>query len=404
MVSNRKEAGFFSKKKAAPAPAPASVESAVDAPPNTCSAADGGACASACTAPHKPAEAIKPYCYVPKHISEEAQAYLSTAHPKEPQPDIVQQRAYFDARTKPAGTAAADAFLQSTEEATLAGVPCVYATPKGHISSSNPASRQLLLYLHGGAYSLGSCKASAWQVAAPVAHAAGLKVLCVDYRLAPEHPFPAALDDALAVYKYLLTEEGYDSHNIVMLGDSAGGGLVMALLQLLNKLPDEHDNLEMPAAVVLYSPWVDLLPHAGDSTVTLTGVDPMLRAPTDLDSPAPAALAYVAGNASMLSDPLVSPLYGVYDDAPFSPTLLQVGLRDILISSNVMLYRKMRAAGQHVIFSPFEAMWHVFQAFWNIPEAQVANEEAAEFFRDHMPQRGGAGEAGDADVAADSTT
>jgi acetyl esterase/lipase len=187
-------------------------------------------------------------------------------------------------------------------------------------------------------------------------------------------------------------------------GDSAGGGLVMALLQLINQLPDEADSLEMPAAVALYSPWVDLLPHAGDSTVTLTGVDPMLRAHTDLDSPAPIALAYVAGNASMLADPLVSPLHGTYDDAVFPPTLIQVGLRDILISSNVLLYRKMRAAGQHVVFSPFEAMWHVFQAFYHISEAQVAYKEAADFFRDHMPHRDSLQEAGDGDTAADSAT
>jgi hypothetical protein len=207
------DAGLFSKKKAAPAEAAASAGT----PSNTCSAADGGACANVCTAPHKPAEAMKPYCYVPKHISQEAQAFLSTAHPKEPQPDITQQRAYFDGRTTPVGKAAADAFLQSTEEATIAGVPVVYGTPKGYTGSSDNASKQLLLYFHGGAYTLGSCKTSAWMVAAPVAHAAQLKTLCLEYRLAPEHPFPAALDDALAVYKHLLTEEGYAPNNIAML-------------------------------------------------------------------------------------------------------------------------------------------------------------------------------------------
>jgi acetyl esterase/lipase len=178
----------------------------------------------------------------------------------------------------------------------------------------------------------------------------------------------------------------------------------MALLQLINQLPDGHETLEIPAAVALYSPWVDLLPHAGDSTVTLTGVDPMLRANDDLDSPAPMALAYVAGNASALSDPLVSPLHGTYDDAPFPPTLIQVGLRDILISSNVLLYRKMRAAGQHVVFSPFEAMWHVFQAAWSIPEAQAANKETADFFRDHMPQRTSLQDVDSDDAAVDSTS
>ncbi|KAF6252606.1 Alpha/Beta hydrolase protein [Scenedesmus sp. NREL 46B-D3] len=389
------EAGFFSRQKAPPAKAPA----AAGTPTNTCSAADGGACANECTPPHKPANAVKPYCYVPKHVSQEAQAYLRTAHPKEAQPGIKQQRADFDAKTMPLGTAAADNFLESTQEATMAGVPVVYGTPKGYTDSG---SKQLLVYFHGGAYSLGSCKTSAWMIAAPVAHAAGLQVLCVGYRLAPEHPFPAALDDALAVYKHLLTEEGYNAHNIVLLGDSAGGGLIMALLQLINQSTDEHDALDNPAAVALYSPWVDLSPRGGDSLVTLTGVDPMLRIPDDLDSPSPAALAYVAGNASMLSHPLVSPLHGSFDDALFPPTLIQVGLRDILLSSNVLLYRKMHAAGQHVVFSPYEAMWHVFQAFWNVPEAQAANKETADFLRDHLPQRPSAGDGGD--DAADSTT
>eukprot|EP00882_Tetradesmus_deserticola_P008589 GHRQ01009057.1.p1 GENE.GHRQ01009057.1~~GHRQ01009057.1.p1 ORF type:complete len:411 (+),score=100.08 GHRQ01009057.1:155-1387(+) len=390
------EAGFFSRNKASPAQA----APAVVTPSNTCSSTDGGACAGECTAPHRPADSVKPYCYVPKHVSKEAQAYLKAAHPKEFLPDITQQRAYFDARTTPIGTAAADTFLQSTEDATIAGVSVVYGTPKGYTSS---VSKQLLLYFHGGAYSLGSCKSSAWMIAAPVAHAAGLQVLCVEYRLVPEHPFPAALDDALAVYRHLLVEEGYSAHNIVMLGDSAGGGLIMALLQLINQLPDEqqHDAIDTPAAVVLYSPWVDLSPHGGDSIVTLTGVDPMLRAPNDPDSPSPAALAYVAGNASLLSDPLVSPLHGTYDDVHFPPTLIQVGLRDMLISSNVLLYRKMHAAGQLVTFSPYEAMWHVFQAFWNFPEAQAANQEAADFLRDHLPQHASQQDAGEA--AGDST-
>eukprot|EP00882_Tetradesmus_deserticola_P021896 GHRQ01023733.1.p1 GENE.GHRQ01023733.1~~GHRQ01023733.1.p1 ORF type:complete len:249 (-),score=55.05 GHRQ01023733.1:36-782(-) len=204
------EAGFFSRNKASPAQA----APAVVTPSNTCSSTDGGACAGECTAPHRPADSVKPYCYVPKHVSKEAQAYLSAAHPKEFLPDIPQQRAYFDARTTPIGTAAAATFLQSTEDATIAGVPVVYGTPKGYTSS---VSKQLLLYFHGGAYSLGSCKSSAWMIAAPVAHAAGLQVLCVEYRLVPEHPFPAALDDALAVYRHLLVEEGYSAHNIVML-------------------------------------------------------------------------------------------------------------------------------------------------------------------------------------------
>jgi hypothetical protein len=225
------DAGFFSKKKAAPAEA----APAAGTPSQTCSAADGGACANVCTAPHKPAEAVKPYCYVPRHVSQEAQAYLSTAHPKEPQPDIKQQRAYFDGRTTPVAKAAIETLLQSTEEATIAGVPVVYGTPKGYSGSSDSHSKQLMLYFHGGAYSLGSCKTSAWMVAAPVAHAAQLKTLCVDYRLAPEHPFPAALDDALAVYKHLLTEEEYAPNNIVMLVSGRCGDVMLCFFRRLCK-------------------------------------------------------------------------------------------------------------------------------------------------------------------------
>lgn len=233
-----------------------------------------------------------------------------------------------------------------------------------------------LLCRFAGAYYRGGCYAHGWAAAGGVAAAAGLKILCVNYRLAPEHPFPAGLEDALAVYRHVIGQLHYKPENVALLGDSAGGGLCMALLQQLIR-----DKLPLPSAAVLFAPWVDLT-GAGDSVTTLTAVDPMLQHELNLKG---AALAYVAGKEELLADPLVSPLFAAYDDAQaYPPILIQVGLRDSLLSSSAMLYRKLRDGGnEYVVFSPFEGMWHVFQAAL-VPEAQAASREAAMFLVKHL--------------------
>jgi acetyl esterase/lipase len=217
---------------------------------------------------------------------------------------------------------------------------------------------------------------------AATAAAANLTIICPEYRLAPEHPFPAGLNDALSVYKAMIKDQGYKPENIVFVGDSAGGGMVAAMaLQL------QREGVPLPAALGMFSPWSDAT-EAGDTKVTMTGLDPIIAgldpiSPTDAPS---GGIIYVGGNVSQLQNPLVSPVQAdwaeLFPKGSLPPTLIQVGLREVLLSDAVRLYHKMRkaAARGHVVLSPYEGMWHNFQGYVNISEAAVASQEMGEHF------------------------
>jgi acetyl esterase/lipase len=201
-------------------------------------------------------------------------------------------------------------------------------------------------------------------------------VLCFEYRLAFDAPFPAAVDDAMAVYKALISSNRYKPRNIALIGDSAGGGLALALL-----LKAKQQQLPLPGALLLMSPWADLT-QSGDTQTTLTGVDPILQYTLNLAQP---ALTYVNGNPALFQDPLVSPLKASADSYKgFPPTLIQVGLRDSLLSLSTMLHRKLTSVGVESVLSPWEGMWHLFQASLNVPEAQEAQRELAKFLVKHL--------------------
>jgi len=247
-------------------------------------------------------------------------------------------------------------YFSATKQAPLGGVPTVTDTPVGFNQSDPSTARKVLLYLHGGGYVNGACRKQ-WVTVAVAARALRVPVVCADYRLAPEHPFPAALDDATAVYKALLARGGGGGADIAILGDSAGGGLALALLQRLRA-----EGLPYPAALALYSPWSELT-KSGDTQTTLEGVDPRLSYARRLGS---AALAYVGGDAAWLSDPRVSPLRANWSARAVGRLpriLIQVGLRDSLLSNAAQLYRKLRAGGQEAEFSPWEGMWHDWQTW-----------------------------------------
>jgi monoterpene epsilon-lactone hydrolase len=324
------------------------------------SAADAARLQAACTAPRSGNDATKPFCALPDGVSKEAQDYLATAHVNPVPTDVStpaaarRVREGFEAgradMVTSANGGAKDYFSEARRE-TLGGVPVVIAAPVG-FKPAGPAGKKLLFFLHGGAYVVGSCPTQ-WTQAAVVARDLGARLLCVDYRLAPEHPFPAGLDDAAAAYRAAL--KTFAPKDIALLGDSAGGGLIMALLLKIHQL-----GLPAPAAAALFSPWIDLT-GAGDTQKTLVGVDPQLDYKMNLENP---ALAYVAGDASKLSDPLVSPLRADYSKAAageLPPILIQIGLRDIFLSHAAELYRKLVAAGQPAQFSPWDGLWHDFQ-------------------------------------------
>jgi acetyl esterase/lipase len=183
-----------------------------------------------------------------------------------------------------------------------------------------------------------------------------------------------------------LLKQGFQGRNIVLLGDSAGAGMVPAVAIQL-----QQEGVALPAALGMFSPYTDLL-NRGDSARFLAAIDPLLpgaAAPdfTGRNVLEGLAAVYLGNNASNINDPLASPVEGhyaqVFPNGSLPPTLIQVGLRETLLSDAVRLYHKMKEAAPapgHVVLSPYEGMWHVFQGFFSFPEAQAASKEMADYF------------------------
>jgi epsilon-lactone hydrolase len=228
-------------------------------------------------------------------------------------------------------------------------------------------AERVVLHLHGGAYVLGSPETHRG-LASALSRTSHAQVFLPRYRLAPEDRFPAAVDDAVASYRWLTETCGVPPGSIAIAGDSAGGGLGLALLLSLRDA-----GLALPACYLGLSPWTDLA-ATGGSMRDLDGIDPWLSA----DSVGPAARAY-AGDAS-LEDPLVSPLYGDLTGLP--PMLVHVGTDEILLDDAVRLVERARAAGVDASVGRFPGLWHVFQAF-PLPESKTSLRELGGFVRRH---------------------
>jgi len=247
------------------------------------------------------------------------------------------------------------------EETTVGGVPAIVATPK-----SVQCDRQIL-YLHGGGYSMGSPK-SHIAMAARLGKRAGATVTVIDYRLAPEHPYPAAIDDCVAAYRDLAGRT--DPSLITIAGDSAGGGATLATLCALR---DAGDTL--PGCAYVLSPWTDLT-ASGESVRSKADVDPMID-PALINS---AAAMY--GGELPLDHAGVSPLFA--DLAGLPPMLIQTGVDEVLLSDSTRLAERAKNAGVHAELDLADGMWHVYQAFAGyMPEANEALIHAARFIRSH---------------------
>lgn len=236
---------------------------------------------------------------------------------------------------------------------------------------ATPASRhdRHILYLHGGGYIMGwpgLYRDLTWRLAA----LCRARVLCIDYRLAPEHPFPAALDDAVTAYRWLLAQ-GADPRRMTLMGDSSGGGLVFATML---RLRDE--GVALPAAAVVVSPWTDLA-LTGESLQLNADIDPMI--PVEL---APAVVDLCLAGADP-RNPYASPLYG--DPTGLPPTLILVGGDEVLRDDAVRMADKMRAAGCHVELEVWPHMWHVWHMLMRVmPEAKAAITRIATFMQDKL--------------------
>ncbi len=252
----------------------------------------------------------------------------------------------------------------SVEQSMLNGVTIWTITPD---AVPQQKKDKLLLGFHGGAYVINAGKAGLGR-ALHLAVESGYTTIMVDYRMPPEHPFPAAVDDGVAVYEGVL--ERLPPHRIALFGTSTGGALAAA-----TTLAARDRGLPLPAAIVMDTPWSDL-DKVGDSYKTLEGADVslvtyegLLRVAADL---------YADGEDK--KNPLLSPVYADFSKG-FPPSLLISGTRDLFLSNTVRLHRALRDAGHFSDLLVFEGMWH---AFMDVPEADVARVEMISFVDEQL--------------------
>ena len=225
--------------------------------------------------------------------------------------------------------------------------------------------KYILLHCHGGGYSTGS-RIYARTLTSKLAESTSMDVLCFDYRLAPEHPYPAATEDAMKVWNYLMLL-GYGARDIILTGDSAGGNLALSLTLKL-----KQEGRLLPRGLVLMSPWTDLT-SSGQSFESKAELDPVLnRAYIDR-----MVEAYAGGQE--LKNPLVSPLFGDFEGFP--PTYIQVGENEILLSDSERLHQAFVDANVSVRMDMYSGMWHVFQMS-PVKAARIAMDKNAEFIYD----------------------
>lgn len=226
---------------------------------------------------------------------------------------------------------------------------------------------RVILYLHGGGYTLCS-PATHRGITGSIAQVCKSRIFVPEYRLAPEHPFPAALEDALISYRWLLGQ-GFSSHQITLGGDSAGGGLALATAISLR---DSGEPL--PAALFLISPWTDLT-FSGESHRTRKDVDPIFGNMIH-DTDTGFAPSYLGRESP--SNPLISPLLADLRGLP--PSIIHVGDNEVLLNDSTRLFDKLKAENVEVRIHIWQGLWHVFQAFVPfLPESRQSIIEIGEF-------------------------
>lgn len=235
------------------------------------------------------------------------------------------------------------------------------------ISHEAQTSESVVMYFHGGAFMVGSPPVSHRDLAVRLSQASAMKVLLVDYRLTPEHVFPAPLDDAIAVYQWLL-DNGYSANNIAFGGDSAGGNMTLAVM-----IKAQQNNLPLPFAGLCLSPWADLT-HVGESVTVNKDKDPMLP----INILVNAAEVYAQGHE--LTDPLISPVFADFTGLP--PLLVYAGSTEVLLSDAQRIVEKATAAGVSVEYKYWHKQAHAFPVMAQfLPEGKQAIAAMADFLK-----------------------
>lgn len=261
-------------------------------------------------------------------------------------------------------------FDVTVEQVVVDKVPCYLITPARVPEKSKD---RLLVHLHGGGYVFGPGEAGILEaiLMAGVSH---MKVLSVDYRMPPEHPYPAAMDDATAVWREVVKRTS--PRNLAVFGTSTGGAMTLALVQRA-----QREGLPLPAAIAPGTPWSDLT-KTGDSYFTNERVDNVLGAYEPLLS----AAARLYANGLDLKDPRLSPVYGSFKGFP--PTILTTGTRDLFLSNSVRVYRLLRAERVEAQLELYEGQSHAqYLADANAPEFAQALGEITRFFDSHLGRR-----------------
>jgi acetyl esterase/lipase len=278
-----------------------------------------------------------------------------------PTPTMAEIRHYWETLAAPFGPADDIAF----EPVDAGGVPCEWTTA--------PSARadRIIFYLHGGGYTMGSIP-SYRGFLGRISRASEARLLAVGYRLAPEHPFPAAVDDAVAAYRWLIGQ-GLDPARIALAGDSAGGGLLLSALVALRDAGDP-----LPAAAVCISPSTDLAKE-GESSRTRAALDPLVGYESGLAH----ARRYVGADGD-LKHPLASPLYAGLHGLP--PLLVMVGTDEILFDDSTRLVAKVLAADGEAVLRIAEGMIHIWPFFAEIlPEGAEAIESIGRYIQGKIP-------------------
>jgi acetyl esterase/lipase len=251
----------------------------------------------------------------------------------------------------------------SYEQIMIDDLPAEWIIPK------RSKSNKVLLFLHGGGYATGSLRTHR-ALASQIAIHARIRALSIEYKLAPEHQFPAQIEQAVSAYRFLL-QQGYKPENIAIGGESAGGGLTGGTLLYLK----DH-NITLPACAIFMSPWLDLT-ASGRSMITNKHKDPMVP-----QKGIPLWARNYAGDAE-LTNPYASPLFG--DLSGLCPIYIQVGECEILLSDSTRYAEKAKSAGVDVTIEVWPNMFHAWQGFWMVmPEGMAAIEKIGAFLKNKL--------------------
>lgn len=312
---------------------------------------------------------------VPKDVSEQLQK--SIAQPLDPlmyvEPKTIQEWREIVAKgegvvTKELMSSATKLFTVDVKPEVIAGVKTHIVSPKS-IPEKN--KDKVLIYVHGGGYILNGGEGSVPEAMA-MAHYGQIKVISIDYRMLPDYPFPAGLDDVIAVYKEVL--KNYKPGNMGMFGTSAGSGLTAAAMFKLKEL-----KLPQPAVVGLGTPFIDIT-KTGDSYFTNQDLDNFLVTYDGLLS----SIAKLYAGTNDMKNPLISPIYGDFKKG-FPPTILTSGTRDLFLSNTVRTHQKLREAGIDAYLQVFEGCSHAFYLqVLDSPESKQAYQEMVRFFDKYL--------------------